>query len=78
MEDQIRRPRPGFISDADDMMHDMDEMDRRDEGILTTVKRSSIKRFLKRGGAIAEPEFLAENFKVSLEDVHRVIREMAP
>lgn len=58
------------------MLHEMEEMDRRDEGILTRVKRDSIISYVKLGDEFADPEFLAKNFSVSIEDVQRVIREM--
>ncbi|TLX16694.1 hypothetical protein [Rhizobium sp. MHM7A] len=76
MKDEVRRPSPGFISDAEDILHDIEEIDRRNEGILTPAKIASIKRYVKRGGELASPEWLAINFKVSVEDVNRVIDEM--
>lgn len=45
-----RPTRPGFISDAEDMMHDLEEIDRRDAGVLTDVKRATIRRAAKRLG----------------------------
>ncbi len=38
MTDEVRRARPGFISDAEDMLHDFDEIDRLNEGKLTPGK----------------------------------------
>ena len=73
MEDKVRRPRPGFISAEEDMLHDMDEIDRRDEGVLTPLKIDSIRRFLKYGRSVADLEYLAENFMVSSDAVKRVI-----
>jgi hypothetical protein len=78
MGDEIRRPlppRPGYISGEEDMLHDMDAIDRQNEGIMTPMKIASIKRFLKLGGTLADPARLAANFKVSIEDVKRVIGE---
>jgi hypothetical protein len=38
VNDEVRRPRPGFISDAEDMLHDFDEIDRLNEGKPTSVE----------------------------------------
>jgi hypothetical protein len=75
MDNDNRRPRPGFISDAEDMLHDFDEIDRMDEGVLTQYKIDSINMFLDFDGDDVNPEFFTRNFTVSLEDVERVISE---
>lgn len=76
MDNDYKRPRPGFISDAEDMLHDFDEIDRVNDGVLTPGKIDSIKRYVDFGGEFATPEFLAKNFRVSLEDVQRVSKQV--
>jgi hypothetical protein len=58
------------------MLHDIDEIDRLNEGVLTDEKIESIKMFLECGGELVTPEFLSKTFQVSLDDVHRVIRSI--
>jgi len=75
VDDEVRRPRDGYISGADDMLNDFDETDRRDDGVLTASKIDSIKQSLSYGGIFADPAYLAGNFCVSIEDVNLVIAE---
>ena len=76
MDFENRRPRPGFVSDTDDMLYDIDEIDRKNEGILTEAKVDSIRQFARLGGVTANVEYLARNFSVSVEDVERVVAAM--
>jgi len=76
MTDEVRRARPGFISDAEDMLHDFDEIDRLNEGKLTPGKIDSIKRAARYGGTMASPEWLAKNYGVPVEDVIRLLAEI--
>jgi hypothetical protein len=76
MTEEHKRPRPGFISDAEDILHDIEEIDRLNQGQMTPSKADSIKRFVGYGGRMASPEWLAENFKVPVEAVNVVIAAM--
>jgi hypothetical protein len=76
MTEKHYRTRPGFISDAEDMLHDIEEIDRLNEGKMTRSKADSIRRFVRYGGRMASPEWLAENFKVPVEAVYEVIAAM--
>lgn len=73
MDEEIRRPRPGYISGADDMLDDMDEIDRQGQDKLTPYKTDSIKMYLRL--KITDKDFLAKNFSVGIEDVETVIAE---
>lgn len=76
MTDDVRRTHPGFISDAKDMLHDFDEIDRLNEGKLTPVKIDSIKRAARYGGTMASPDWLARNYSVPVEDVIKLLAEI--
>jgi hypothetical protein len=70
---------PGSISDADDMLHDFEEIDRRNAGILTDAKRATIIRAAKLLGYSVDNErgmsSLAVSYAVSIEDVMRALTE---
>jgi len=76
MTDEQYCPRPGFISDAEDMLHDFDEIDRLNEGKLPPGKIDSIQRFVRYGAKTATPEWLSKNFRVPVEAVNQIIAEM--
>lgn len=70
---------PGFISGEEDMLHDFDEIDRRNAGVLTEVKRDTIIRAAKVLGYTATDEkgvaSLASSYALSIEDVKRALTE---
>jgi hypothetical protein len=71
--------REGYISDADDMLHDIEEMDRRDKGILTDAKRDTIISVAGILGYTAADDegvaSLAGAYQLSTEDVKRALTE---
>lgn len=77
--DGSRPTPPGFISGEEDMLHDFDEIDRRNAGILTDVKRGTIIRAAKILGYSAKDEegvaSLASSYGLSVEDVKRALTE---
>lgn len=77
MEEEIRKPRPGWISGADDMLGDFDEIDRRDEGVLTPAKVDAMKRYAAAGSPFNTPAYLAGNFGVSITEARRFLNEYA-
>lgn len=58
------------------MLSDIDEVDRRDEGVQTAAKIDSIRWCVEFGDENTTPEWLAEIYSVSVEDVNRVIAAM--
>lgn len=74
--------RKGWISGKEDMLHDVEEMDRRDAGILTDVKRFAITNVAEVLEYSASNEenlaSLAEMYVVSVEDVKRALTEPLP
>jgi hypothetical protein len=66
-----------YISDAEDMMFDIEEQDRLDAGILTNVKRDSINMMLRfRAISIDDEEqviWLAKNYRLTCGDVRRAL-----
>jgi hypothetical protein len=76
MTEEHKRPLPGFVTDAEDILHDFDEIDRANDGILTDDKIMMIKLAIEIAGAHVTPERLAENHRVSLDDVKDIISQM--
>lgn len=75
MEEEIRKPRPGWISGADDMLGDFDEIDRLDGGVLTPAKIDAMKRYAAAGYPFNTPACLAGNFGVSIAEARRFLNE---
>lgn len=78
----MRQVREGFISGEEDMLHDLEEIDRRDAGILTLVKRDSITLAAKLLGYTADNyenvASLADMYALSVDDVKRALTEPFP
>ncbi|MCS4088479.1 hypothetical protein [Rhizobium sp. BK176] len=73
-----RPTRPGFISGEEDMMHDFDEYDRRNAGVMTPEKRYAIVRAAERQGyseSDDEMSLLSSLYDVPVEDAKRVVAE---
>jgi hypothetical protein len=74
--------REGSISGKEDMFHDIEEMDRRNAGILTAVKRIAIINVAEVLEYSASNEenlvSLAEMYAVSVEDVKQALTEPLP
>jgi hypothetical protein len=67
-----------YISDAEDILFDIEEMDRRDAGILTNVKRDSINRMRKFMNSFDHEDrviHLAKNFRLSCDDVRKALAD---
>ena len=66
-----------YISDAEDMLFDIEERDRLDAGILTNVKRDSINMMREfEEMSIADEErvvWIAKNYLLSCDDVRRAL-----
>jgi hypothetical protein len=77
-----RPTRPGWISGEEDMLHDIEEMDRRDAGVLTDVKRDVINLAAKILGYTASDEkgvaSLSSMYGLSVEDVKRALGDRKP
>ncbi|MBY3158334.1 hypothetical protein HFO56_39230 [Rhizobium laguerreae] len=69
----------GYISGAEDILFDIEERDRLDAGILTSVKRDSINMMREfKGFGINDEEkvvWLAKNYQLSCEDVRRALAD---
>lgn len=72
MESGQEKREPVWISDAEDMLEDFREIDRKYKDILTPMKVGTIRRALKRGGHGALPEEIAKNYDIKIEHVLRV------
>ena len=74
--------REGFISGEEDMLHDLEEMDRRDAGILTRVKRHTVIHNAGILGYSVDNEegvaSIAEMYALSVDDVKRALTEPFP
>jgi hypothetical protein len=74
-----RPTRPGFISGEEDMLHDLEEIDRRDAGVLTSDKRHLILDAAEVLGYSASDEEgvseLSSMYDVKVEDVRQVLSE---
>jgi hypothetical protein len=72
----------GYITDADDMLHDIEEMDRKNKGILTDVKRFGIIRAANRMGIKVTDEEgvqrLSRMYALSVENIKRAFIEPLP
>jgi hypothetical protein len=74
-----RPARPGFISGEEDMLHDLEEIDRRDAGVLTPDKRDALVNAVEQFGYSASDENdvseLSSMYDLNVEDVKRVLTE---
>jgi hypothetical protein len=74
-----RPTRPGFISGEEDMMHDFDELDRRNAGVITRVKRHTVVRAAEMMGYSEsndeEMTLLSEMYDVPIADAKRAVAE---
>jgi hypothetical protein len=77
--DGNRPTRPGFISGEEDMLHDLEEYDRRNAGVLTPEKRDALVSVAEQFGYSASDEDgvseLSSMYDVNVEDVKRVLTE---
>lgn len=59
--------RPGFISDTDDMLHDMERMDASTVGVVTNLNRPTLLRLHNVHGCSVE--WIAKQLKLPVEAV---------
>jgi hypothetical protein len=72
-----RPTRPGYVSAEEDMMHDFDEYDRRNAGVMTPVKQDTVVRVATRMGYSENDDekmaLLARMYGVPTDDAKRAI-----
>lgn len=74
---QVTSTEKRYISDAEDILFDIEEQDRLDAGILTNVKRDSINMMREfKEISITDEErviWIAKNYLLSCDDVRRAL-----
>lgn len=66
------RTHVGFISDADDLWHDIEAMDDEERGSLTFSKVESIRRMIEVHGC--SKDWVAKQLQITVDQVEEALR----